>query len=197
MRVAFLQRRRDIVAPTRHLRGSMRATPAFLSARSGSPAAPLRAAQSGRALETQMVRALSIPAACPSIARGRAFSRGKSSYREQKRRRGTKWQGTGPSGREGATAPWGRPGARETGLALRRSPTRQGRRTAMKSETTRQLGHSGSERAARMAPPLSWRFPSPPRAGGRTVFIVGFWRALRGAACRGCAISGPVAPDRP
>ena len=31
----------------------------------------------------------------------------------------------------------------------------------MKSETTRQMGHSRSERAARMAPPLSWRFPSP------------------------------------
>ena len=46
-------------------------------------------------------------------------------------------------------------------------------------ETTRQMGHSGSERAARMAPPLSWRFPSP-RAGAARLH-----RGLLACASRG------------
>ena len=92
----------------------------------------------------------------------------------------------GPSRRERARAPCGRPGGRQhdKGNEQQWDSKRHGRWDIR--------DRSGLQP---MAPPLACRFPSP--RGGRTVFIVGFWRALRGAACRGCAISGPVAPDRP
>ena len=53
------------------------------------------------------------------------------------------------------------------------------------------------DRSGLHAWPRRYRGASSIRARGRPVSIVDFWRALRGAACRGCAISGHLSPDRP